>query len=231
MSAAVLPATSLARRRPRHGRWSLAIAGALALNALLVGVLARTATAPDVAVLPAAMPLTALPVPPPGPAAPVATAAQSVAEPPPVPSIPRMPALPPPAMPMDALAPPSPDGWLAGIGTGGATGAVAMPAPSTPGDGGGMAWDEAPRAIDTFDLARFYPLRQLHLGEGALVTLRIAIAADGAVSDARVLANDGHPAFAAASLRLVRAVRWQAARRGGHPVAGAVTQAIRWRVP
>jgi TonB family protein len=67
-------------------------------------------------------------------------------------------------------------------------------------------------------MAREYPAALRNGGTAAQAVVRFRIETDGTVSDARLIGSS-HPAFAAPSLRAIRALRYAPALVGGRPVA------------
>lgn len=239
-----LPTTRLIGRRPRRGRWSLAIAVALALNAGLIGLLARSApaheSAPPALPAPARLVLADLPASAPPAAAPASTRPVG---PPAAVVPPAMPMLPLPALPEVAIAAPSLDGWLpampaaiptpipagAGAGAGQSPAAVAPSGPAAPPPAPGGT-DAAPTLLAAVDLERHYPLRASRRGQTAEVTLQIELDEHGVVTTARVTANTGSQDFVEASLRAIREVRWAPALRDGKPTATSFAYTIIWKL-
>jgi protein TonB len=78
-----------------------------------------------------------------------------------------------------------------------------------------------------------YPSSSLRLGEQGSVRFELAVAADGRVSDCRVLVSSGSPELDAATCkRVIQRARFEPATDGtGGRVSGTYTGTIRWVIP
>jgi protein TonB len=78
-----------------------------------------------------------------------------------------------------------------------------------------------------------YPSSSLRLGEQGTVRFELAIAADGRVSDCRILASSGSAELDAATCkRVTQRARFEPATDGtGARVSGTYTSSIRWVIP
>jgi TonB family protein len=237
MAATVrLARTRSLRRRPR-GRWWWAALLAVGVNAGAVAVLAELAAArpPAAAVLPVRE-VDRLPPPDPDPPAESPAADEPAAEAAPA----AVPALALPALdlavadqPLTAALPPPVLSAPAPFDLP----AVALPgvlpaAIAAPGAGaGGVAADRPAERAGSFDLTRFYPRAARRQGLRGTSVVRLAIAADGAVTAVAVERSEPAGAFEEAAQRLGRSLRYRPALRGGAPVASTQHLTIDWTLP
>lgn len=80
------------------------------------------------------------------------------------------------------------------------------------------------------DLAKEYPPLSQRLGEEGTVVVALEVAADGSVSDARVVSSSGYPRLDNAALSAVRQAHFKPATINGVPVASKARLPIRYEL-
>jgi len=245
------PSRRLGRGTPlRH---AASAAAALAFNAVLVCLLAMGSARvrPEAGAPVRAVPLTvveaepmAAELAPPAPSAPTATV--EVVEPA---SPPALPPLDPPALAAPLLAaevPPLPalavahradvPDFAAEAVAAAASPAVPAPvavsvAPAAASLGAGPPSDtHGPTLLGQPSLADYYPRRALLRGTTGRTRLRLALDAQGRVTDVQVLTSEPEGIFDHAAGRVGRVLRFRSAMREGCPVPAVVSLVIVWKV-